>query len=76
MVEVAEITPQGRISERMVVLTEDVPVHQILNQVVEVVNAIKIVPQERISAKICEQIVDVPVPHAVDKPVPQFQEKN
>ena len=73
--EVAKTTPQGHMSERIVVQTEDVPVPQILKEVVEVVKAVKIVPQERISAKICEQIVDAPVPHAVDEPVSQFLEE-
>ena len=73
--EVAKIIPQGRISERIVVQTDDVLVPQTLEEVVEVVKAVKIVLQVRISAKICEQIVGAPVPHAVDELAPPFQEE-
>ena len=73
--EVAKTTLQGRFLERTVVQTEDVPVPQILKEVVEVVKAVKTVPQDRIPETICEQIVDAPVPQAVDEPVPSFQDE-
>ena len=43
---------------------DDVPVPQILNEIVEVGKAQKMVPRERISERICEQIVDAPVSHS------------
>ena len=67
-----------RISERTVEQLVDMPVLQILEEVVEVVkagSAVNLVPPERISERIFEQIVDAPVPHAVDELVPQFQEE-
>ena len=64
--EFAEITPQKRIPERIVGQIDDVPVPQILNEIVEVVKAVKSVPQERISEKIGEQIDDDIV--SVDQP--------
>ena len=45
--EVATTIPQRRTSERIVVQTDDVPVPQTLEEIVEVVKAVKIVPQER-----------------------------
>ena len=42
--EVAKIIPQVRISERIVVQTDDVPAPQILKEVVEVVKAVKFCP--------------------------------
>ena len=66
--EVARIISQGRISERVVVQTDE-PVPQTLEEVVEVVKAVNI------SVKICEQIVGAPVPHAVDELVPPLQEE-
>ena len=41
--EVAKIIPQKRIPERMVGQIDDVPVPQILNEIVEVVKAVKTV---------------------------------
>ena len=73
--EVAKKIPQRRISERIVVQFDDVPVPQTLEEVVVVVKAVKIVPQERISEGICEQIVGAPVPHAMDDLVSPFQEE-
>ena len=73
--EVARIIPQGRISERTVVQTDDVPVPQTLEEVVEVVNAVKIVSQERISAKICEQIVGAPFHMPWTSSFPRFRRK-
>ena len=61
-----KIIPQKRIPERVVGQNNDVPVPQILNEIVEVVKAVKNVPQERISEKIGEQIDDDIVP--VDQP--------
>ena len=65
-VEVAEIIPQKLIPERIVGQMDDVPVPQILNEIVEVVKAVKIVHQERISEGIGEQIDDDILP--VDQP--------
>ena len=45
------------------------PAHQILEEIVEVVKAVKIVPQERISEGIGEQIVDMPVPQILEEAV-------
>ena len=59
-----EIIHQKRIPERVVGQIDDVPVPQILNEIVEVVKAVKNVPQERISEEIGEQIVDAPVSHS------------
>ena len=58
--------PQKRIPERVVGQIDDVPVLQILKEVVEVVKAVKTVPQERFSEGIGEQIDDDIVP--VDQP--------
>ena len=66
ILEVAEIIPQKRIPECIVGQIDDVPVPQILNEVVEVEKAVKNVPLERISEKIGEQIDDDIVP--VDQP--------
>ena len=58
--EVAEIIPQKRIPERIVGQVDDLPVPQILNEIVEVVKAVKTVPQDRISEEVGEQIdVDI-----------------
>ena len=54
-----EIIPQKRIPECVVGQIDDV---QILNEIVEVVKAVKNVSQERISEGIGEQLVDAPVP--------------
>ena len=56
--------PQKRIPKRLVGQIDDVPVPQILNEIVEVVKAVNTVPQERISEKIGEQIVDASVSHS------------
>ena len=61
-VPVAEIIPQKRIPERIVRQIDDVPVPQILNEIVEVVKAVKTVPQDRISEEVGEQIDDDIVP--------------
>ena len=55
--------PQKRILERVVGQIDDVPVPQILNEIVEVVKAVKTGLQERISEGIGEKIVDAPVSH-------------
>ena len=54
VVEVVQIIPQERIQLRIVELIFDVPVPQVVEEILEV---IKVIPQERI----VEQIVDVPV---------------
>ena len=59
--EVIQLTPQERISGRIVEQIFDVLVPQIQEQIVEVV---KVVPQERVSKRIVEQVVDVPVPQS------------
>ena len=62
-----EIISQKRIPERVGQL-DDVPVPQILNEIVELVKAAKNAPQERISGKIGEQIDDtVPVDQLGDQ---------
>ena len=66
ILEVAEIIHQKRVPGRIVGQIDDVPVLQILNEVVEVVKAVKSVPQERVSDGIGEQIDDDIVP--VDQP--------
>ena len=67
-------SPSGaahRIPERIVGQIDDVPMPQILKEVVEVVKAVKNHPQERISGKIGEQIDDDTVP--VDRPGDQVR---
>ena len=60
-------SPSGgahRIPECIVGQFDDVPVPQILNEIVEVVKAVKNVPRERISEGFGVQIVDAPVSHS------------
>ena len=59
IVEVFELIPPERMSERIVEQAADPPLLQILTETVEVV---KIILQERISERTSEQIADVPVP--------------
>ena len=53
-----------RMPERIVEQFDDVPVPQILNEIVEVVKAVNNLPQERISEGFDVQIVDAPVSHS------------
>ena len=64
IVEMFQVPPQERTSERTVEHFVGVTVPQILNEIVEVVKAVKNVPQERISEGICDQIVDALVSHS------------
>ena len=59
IVEVIQLIPPERISERIVGRVVDVPVPQITKEIVEV---IQLIPPERISERIIQQVVDVPLP--------------
>ena len=54
-----ELVPQGRIHERIVEETIDVPVPQVMKEVIEVV---KVIPHEPVQNRTVEHIVDVSVP--------------
>ena len=55
-----QLSPQERISDRIVEQDIEVPVPQIAkNYIIEI---IQLIPPERISERIVEQVVDVPLP--------------
>ena len=66
IVEVFELIPPERVSERIVEQAADPPLLQILKETVEV---LKIIAQERISERTGGHIVEVPVPQILKETV-------
>ena len=74
ILEVIKVISQERESERIVVLIFDVPVLQVLEEIVvavsqvveEILEVFKVIPQERVSEFFVEQVVDVPVPQVLE----------
>ena len=72
VVEVVQIVPQERIQLRIVRQISDVPVPQVVEEILLV---IKVIPQVRVSERIVEQIFDVPVLQVLRKSVSQVVEE-
>jgi len=74
------LSSKERVQQRTVEQVVDVPVPQVVEEVIEVA---KVIPQERVQQRTVEQVVDVPVPQiveeileqVVDVPVPQVVEE-
>ena len=76
ILEVIKVIPQERESERVVEQIFDVPVLQVLEEIVdvpvsqvveEILEVFKVIPQERVLVFIVGQIVDVPVLHVLEE---------
>ena len=64
VVEVVQIIPQERIQLRILGQILDVPVPQVVEEILLV---IKVIPQVRVSERIVEQIFDVPVLQSLEE---------